>query len=243
MNPIQPLSDDELDELDDLLMSRNMPENTMDISMLDGFFAGLVLNPRTIMPSEFLRWIWDSEEGKEEPGFSSLTAANHVLGLIMRHYNMVVQSIADDSYEPLFYLLSQDDGSDFFDAEGWSCGFILATDVFNEPWETLFEERPELVTPMVLLGTEKGWDMLEQSGDNKRATQEAYEAIADSVSMIYDYFGDQREAAAQQRLSQTGMMQQVDIVDIRSAEVMDDTCPCGSGKEFGKCCGTARTLH
>ncbi|MFZ3016878.1 MAG: UPF0149 family protein [Gallionella sp.] len=243
MYSTQPLNDDELDELDDLLMSQDMPENTMDISMLDGFFAALVLHPDLIMPSEYLRWIWDSEQGEDKPEFSSLAEANRILDLIMRHYNSVLQTITDDRFEPLFYVLPQEDGSEFFDAEGWSCGFILATSIFNEPWEPVFKERPELLTPMVLLGTERGWDMLERSGNNRLATQEAYEAIADAVSLIYEHFREQREASAQQRLARTDMKsnERPDMPDAGTGR--DESCPCGSGRDFSECCGAARTLH
>lgn len=63
MNPTQPLNDDELDELDKFMLSEDMPENAMDISMLDGFFAALVLHPQLIMPSQYLRWIMGCGEG------------------------------------------------------------------------------------------------------------------------------------------------------------------------------------
>lgn len=242
MYSTQPLNDDELDELDDLLMSQDMPENTMDISMLDGFFAALVLHPDLIMPSEYLRWIWDSEQGEDKPEFSSLAEANRILDLIMRHYNSVLQAITDDRFEPLFYVLPQEDGSEFFDAEGWSCGFILATSIFNEPWEPVFKERPELLTPMVLLGTERGWDMLERSGNNRLATQEAYEAIADAVSLIYEHFREQREASAQQRLARMDMKSNERPMP-DAGEERDESCPCGSGRDFSECCGAARTLH
>lgn len=200
-NPAQPLNDNELDELDIFLLSEDMPENAMDISMLDGFFAALVLNPQLIMPSEYLRWIWDAEKGEDEPAFPSMDGANRILGLIMRHYNSVLEAIDNDQFEPLFYALAQEDDSEFYDAEGWCMGFMLGVTVFNEPWGTVINERHELLAPMVLLGTEAGWDLLEQSKDSKRATQGAYESIADAVSMLYEYFREQRKAATEEHLA------------------------------------------
>jgi uncharacterized protein len=227
-----PLNDDELDELDDLLLSRHMPRYAMDITMLDGFCAALVLHPQPAVPDEYLRWIWDSERGEDAPGFASPQHAGRALELIMRHYASVSQAIREDSYEPLFYLMPQDDGSNFFDAEGWACGFILATSLFAEPWDTLFEERADLVAPMELLGTERGWEILEQSGDERRATQEAYESIADSVALIYEHLNEPRKTDVT-----------VGIFGIRSTAGRDEVCPCGSGKLFRDCCGVPRTLH
>ena len=233
-----PLNDDELDELDDLLMARHMPRYTMDITMLDGFFAALVLHPQPSAPDEYLRWVWDSERGEDAPAFASPRDAARAIELIVRHYASVAQAIRDDHYEPLFYLLPQDDGSDFFDAEGWCCGFILATSLFAEPWDTLFEERPDLVAPMELLGTERGWEILGQSGDEKRATQDAYESIADSVALIREHLREPRQATMQARA-----IESLEIFGIRSGTERDEACPCGSGKTFRNCCGAPRTLH
>jgi uncharacterized protein len=227
-----PLNDDELDELDDLLLSPQMPQYVMDITMLDGFFAALVLHPQPVPPEDHLRWVWDSERGEDEPGFESPQDAARTLDLIMRHYASVSQAIRNDRYEPLFYLLPQDDGSDFYDAEGWCCGFILATSLFTEPWDTLFDQRPDLVAPMELLGTEHGWKMLEQSGDERRATQDAYESIANAVALIYEHFRGPSNTTAG-----------AEAYGIRSATASDVVCPCGSGRNFRDCCGAARTLH
>lgn len=248
-NPTQPLSDDEIEELDNFLLSEEMPDNVMDVCTLDGFFAALVLHPQLIMPSEYLPWIWDAENGEDEPAFPSLEAANRVLELMMRHFNNVLAAIGNDEFEPLFDILLQEDGSEFFDAEGWSMGFMLGVSVFNEPWDAVFKNRPELVTPMVLLGTEKGWEILEQSGDNKRATQEAYDAIPGAVALLYDYFREQREAAAQERMARSGKSSSGllnDVADMPGARFKtgrNEMCPCGSGKKYKKCCGATPTLH
>jgi uncharacterized protein len=237
MNNSQALNDQEFDTLDKFMLSDDMPENAMDISMLDGFFASLVLHPQLILPSQYLPWIWDAEQGRDEPAFASIDEVNRILGLITRHYNSVQDAIESDQFEPLFFTLEQEDGSEFFDAEGWCMGFMLGATVFNEPWDAVFKDRPELVSPMVLLGTETGWDLLEKSKDMKRATQGAYESIADRVAQLYEYFRDQREAATAERMAQP-----VNMPATSDKTGRNETCPCGSGKRFKKCCG-APTLH
>lgn len=42
-----------------------LDEGAMLLEVLDGFIAGLLVCPELIMPSEWLRWVWDSEEGGE----------------------------------------------------------------------------------------------------------------------------------------------------------------------------------
>jgi len=248
MNPMQALSDDEIDELDDFLMSENMPENGMDISTLDGFFAALVLNPRLIMPSEYLPWIWDMEQGEDAPAFASLEQANRVLQLVMLYYNSVLTTIGNDDFAPLLYTLKQEDDSEFFDAEGWSEGFMRGIFLFVEPWNEIFEKHPELLAPMVLLGTEQGWDALEKSADVKQATQDAYEAIPGAVALLNEHFTEQREAETRKRLAMHGHSSGLvsDVLDMPNARFKvgrNEECPCGSGKKFKKCCGAPPTLH
>lgn len=237
MKPTQALSDAELDELDDFLLSDDTPENCMDISALDGFFAALVLNPRLIMPSEYLSWIWDMEEGEEVPSFASVEQANHIMQLVMRYYNSVLDEIGRDNFAPLFYISAQEDGG--FDAECWCEGFMRGVFLFRESWTSVFEKHPEFLSPMVLLGTEHGWEMLDNSRDVKRTTQEAYESIAGAVTLLYGHFGEQREA---REVQPSGV--RVEVISAASFTTgRNEKCPCGSGKKFEECCGAAPTLH
>lgn len=244
MNPTQALSDIEIDELDDFLLSDEMPENCMDISTLDGFFAALVINPRFIMPGEYLPWIWDMEQGKEGPAFASLEHANRIMQLLMRYYNSLLEAIVENEFAPLFYTLEQDDGSDYFDAEGWCEGFMLGVSLFHEQWKEVLEKHPELFAPMVLLGTEDGWNMLEETADNRQATRIAYESIAESVALLYDRFSEQREAEMQKFRAQ-GHPSSVLVESVKMSFGVgsNEECPCGSGKIFSKCCGAPPTLH
>ncbi len=243
MNPMQVLSDAELDELDDFLLSDDTPDGCMDLPGLDGYFAALVLNPVQIMPSEYLPWIWDIEEGEEGPSFSSVEQANRIMGLVMRYYNGVLEDIRRGCFAPLFYTLAQEDGSEFYDAEGWAEGFMRGVYLFSEPWMAVFEHHQALLAPMVLLGTESGWELLDSSADVRQATQEAYEAIASSVALLDEYFRAQREAHRQQRQVAPGEFG----VRVESFEMSvvgrNELCPCGSGLKYKKCCGAPPTLH
>ncbi len=237
-NTSQALNNKELEELDRFLLSDDMPKAAMSISMLDGFFTALVLQPQFINPGDYFCWIWDSEKGVDEPFFTSMDSGNRILDLMIRHYNSVMDAIESTQYDPMFSTVVHEDGSKFVDAEGWCTGFILGTNVCNEPWKAVFKDRPELVSPMVLLGTESGWIFLEKSKDMKRATQGAYESIAERIAKLYEYFREQRDAATEERMAQQGNMPFTSQKTGRN-----EVCPCGSGKKFKKCCGAPTTLH
>lgn len=243
MNPMQALNEAELDELDDFLMSDDTPDNCMDISALDGFFAALILNPGLIMPSEYLRWVWDMEDGEDGPSFASMEQASHILQLVMRYYNSVLETIVSDNFSPLFYTLTQADGSEFFDAESWCEGFMLGVSLFSDPWAEIFEKHHEYLSPMVLLGTEHGWDALEKSPDIRQATREAYESIAGVVEVLYGHFYEQREAEMQKRMVQSSAGVVETVWSTTFGVGRNEACPCGSGKKFKDCCGAPSTVH
>ena len=101
----QPLSADELDALDDFLANESIEDTSMDVSTLEGFLTAIAIGPRTVMPSEWLPWVWDMEDGESEAGFESVEQANRIISLVMRYYNAVVHAFMDDpaSFEPVFW--------------------------------------------------------------------------------------------------------------------------------------------
>jgi hypothetical protein len=66
VRPIEsgPLTDREIEELDALLPAEDSLENPMDFYTFDGFICALLSGPNTIMPSEWLRWVWDQGGGE-----------------------------------------------------------------------------------------------------------------------------------------------------------------------------------
>src|ERR1700694_3496981 len=85
MRPIKsgPLIDQEIEELDAFLLSDDGLENAMDVSGLDGFLCAVLSGPNVIMPSEWMRGVWDSTEGKQSPEFTSAKQAQRILDLLI----------------------------------------------------------------------------------------------------------------------------------------------------------------
>ena len=240
MDTDRALSDAELDDLDAFLMSESLSEEAMDLSTLDGFFAAIALNPEFILPSQWLPWVWDMGAGEETPVFENAGQAERINALLLRHFNSVQEMIGDGRYAPLMYTMNQEDGSEFYDAEGWSMGFMLGVSLFQDIWLPILEEHPEWLEPMRFLGTEEGWEQLAEmhldGADQRPAIRAAYEAIPELIETIFLHFLPQREAAAQARVTAT-LRRAGDKVG------RNDPCPCGSGKKFKKCCGAGPTLH
>jgi uncharacterized protein len=229
------LSDKELEELEMFLMSEEMPEDGMDISTLDGFLAAIVLNPQLIAPGRWLPWVWDMEDGEGFPTFADSQQANRIFGLLMRHYNVVVTSISGGWFDPLWMQLAQEDGSEFFDAEGWCAGFMLGVKQFPDAWQTVFTGHMELVATMVL--EEHGQD----AETRKRLTQGAYEAVPAAVVALQEHFKPEREQAL--RSSPSGLLEQQPRRRDTQKVGRNDPCPCGSGKKYKKCCWASESMQ
>src|SRR4030065_603629 len=104
-----PLTDAELNELDDFLADEALEDTSMDVSTLEGFFTALAIGPDTLLPSQWLPWVYDMHEGKAEAKFENLEQANRILGLIMRHHNTVIRTFMSDpaSFEPIYWRRGQ----------------------------------------------------------------------------------------------------------------------------------------
>src|SRR5713226_2028261 len=81
MRPIKsgPLTHLEIEQLDAFLLSDGGLENAMDVSTLDGFLCAVLSGPNVIMPSEWMLWVWDMEEGEQAPESASEKQAQRIL--------------------------------------------------------------------------------------------------------------------------------------------------------------------
>jgi uncharacterized protein len=101
----QPLSEAELNELDDFLADAANEDTSMDVSTLEGFLTAIAIGPHMVPPSEWLPWVWDMEEGEATADFENEAQANQIMSLILRLYNYVNHSFNTDpaSFEPIFW--------------------------------------------------------------------------------------------------------------------------------------------
>ncbi|QKT05071.1 UPF0149 family protein [Ectothiorhodospiraceae bacterium 2226] len=192
------------------------------------------LNPDLIPPSEWLPWVWDMDEGEARPEFDSQEQAQAVLELIMRHYTDVAAAVIEGQADPLFV---GNDEQDLTLVDLWCGGFMLAVDVFGEPWwSALLEESPEMLEPIITHAESEDLETVHDVASLKaRAPAEAPAAIEAALDSLCDYFVPLREAAARARI-ETYRREEPKVG-------RNDPCPCGSGRKFKKCCGDATALH
>ncbi len=245
---MQRLSEDDLDELADLLGADWAPETTMDIEQLDGLLAGLICSPRVLMPSAYLPEIF----GGEEPAFPDMATAQRFFDLLMRRNNQVATALnapierLDDprAYVPLLLDWSPDGeiarslaeaGSSEplpLAGELWARGFLHAVSLAREDWESLpegDEEGAELV--------EEALDTIaalvpddDEAGGGEASADERDELIGEALVAAYDLREYWRDVEFEQVRVKEPIRREPKIG-------RNDPCPCGSGRKFKQCHG------
>lgn len=118
------LSEEELDELGSFLMHQDA-EESMTLDMLDGFLHALAIGPQTVMPSQWLPRVWGQEGGAMLPPVDDMDQVNHLLGLVMRHFNSIVSGFEHSPplLAPFWPTVHHAAAGEFEDAEMWAYGF------------------------------------------------------------------------------------------------------------------------
>ena len=235
-----PLSVEEIDELNDFLMSDAASDETMAFDCLDGYLTATIIGPTSLNLSQWYHGIWGSKE-EDAPAFETIEQAQHIMDLVMRHYNGIVWSLKHDpdTHEPLFNAYTLEDESlEYFDGEMWAYGFMQGLELCRKDWQPLFDDPQgsEWMRPIRLLGE----DDLSEEDQALTLRPEQREAITQqipaSVTAIYRYWLPYRQATYERSVAKT-------IQRTHPKIGRNDPCPCGSGKKFKKCCGMAALLH
>ena len=103
----EPLTDAEFQRLSGIL-ARFDNKQPMNLEQLDGFLAALICGPEIVRPSECLPVICGSDMVLED-SFGSQSVLQDFLSLIMRHWNVIADTLhSGDVFLPL--LLEDENG-------------------------------------------------------------------------------------------------------------------------------------
>lgn len=228
----EPLTEAELDRLRQFL--KNCKDGkAMNIEEMDGFFAAVVAGPEIVMPSEYLPEVFGSKT-EEAHQFETLEEANEILGLIMRHWNDIAGTLSKgEVHLPL--LLEDENGAEH--GNDWARGFMQGTRLRHDGWAELLadDDHGGCMIPMLMLYHEHDEDpAMRPKPIGSEQREKVIESMAAGLVAAYRYFREQRQALAN-RLTRRPQ---------RNARKVggDDPCPCGSGKRYQRCCGSA-TIH
>lgn len=191
----RPLSDEELNDLDELL-SILPTEGALNIEALDGYLAGLLLTPGRKLadvPGEaWLPVIWGGDGAVDPAPFVSGKQRKKVTLLVLRHLQSIATAwtLHPKAWEPIFSFADgaresddADEAPEYADAEDWAAGFLIAVNLAPEAWEPLFDsaETGPLLAPLAALGVEDG-PLADASAE---ARDEASRKIPDAMLALW----------------------------------------------------------
>lgn len=213
------LTDAELDRLD-LFMCHQDNDDVMMLSELDGYLTGVLVCPDLILPGEWMPVIW----GEAGPAFADHDEAREILGLIMELSNDIAGGLQHPkSYGPLI----EEDIDGTFLWEFWAQGFGKALSLRPEVWSR-FDARPDddpaalafrrlASLAVIARATDEDPDLYDEMDEG--LMRDAPDMIVPCVLALHaDRIANHGAAPG---AGKTGR---------------NDSCPCGSGKKYKKCC-------
>jgi uncharacterized protein len=134
------LSDEEMDALEAVLVSDAVPEDCMDLEVLDGYLAGVLLSPAVIEREHWFPEIWSAYEIAD---FGTGNAVQSAIRLVLAYYNEMVTTLGrenenpgtNERWEPFCFAIEEGDDSPGI-GEGWIGGFVHGLELWPEDWQT-----------------------------------------------------------------------------------------------------------
>lgn len=234
----QPLSQSELDTLEDFLASPQFEYRAMELPMLEGFLTALVIGPRMVMPGEWLPRVWDRYDATVAPAFVDAGQAARITTLLMRFMNGIADTFLNDpgAFQPIFWQPERRGVPE------WCEGFLAGTAFCDAEWAALWEEAPALAAPLMRLGTDEGRAMVREAGE----TEVWMKLVQPMLVAIHEIWLQARTLPLDSGYEGAFDDDAPGATFVRPEPKVgrNDACPCGSGKKFKKCCGAGdRSVH
>lgn len=202
------------------LASPAAPTTAMRPLELEGYMTGLIVAPDLVPPSLWIDALW----GEDEPVFDTIDQFQTVLDSVMNYHNALIDIIdrKGADWRPMF--MDKNGTADLDKTATWVRGFWQAMAAVPASWSALTEdERTQiLVEPFAtFVDLDKLYD--EPLPDNIE------EIRRESASLI------PRVLPALRRLAQIRSTNPSARATRKTGR--NETCPCGSGKKYKRCCG------
>ncbi len=187
LTPLTPgsaaLTDAEIARLESLLDALPAPLQPLDVSALDGFLCGVLLQPHRVPAGGWLTLVFDIE-GRPAPAGM---AAQELQTLVLRRHAELERAIDRRQwFDPWIYQL-EDDAPAAECMLPWVAGFAAAQDAFGD---LLALDDPELIEPLALLYMHfdpadlEDADALQAVIDTLEPPSDLGEAVQDTVRAV-----------------------------------------------------------
>jgi uncharacterized protein len=232
------LTDAELDELADLLDATPAPLEPLDVLMLDGYLAGVLVQPRVVAAEDWLPAVFDAER-RPLPDKVDAAWLARCRALVERRRDALNAGISEDGwFDPVIADIDRLPPASEYDAPQSDVSRALLPWVAGFHWaQACFPDLEATADDAVGAALSRIYRHLPPETDEERelvATMDREHPLASLDAGIEDVVNATVELwdlTAKARFA-------VATVRREAAKVgRNDPCPCGSGKKFKQCHG------
>jgi len=225
--------------LRDFLASPQRPHGTLTYPQLAGFLFSLANGPELIAPSEWLPMVFDDHDA----GYGTQTEAEQVLKAVVGLSNHCVREHAADRAllppgceirpEPLANLEADAPLSH------WSQGFCMGHDYLMNYWdeytpEELDEELGAVLMALTFFASPALAKAYRAEGKSGRSLAQLAETVLEIFPEAMREYAHLARSLYQARY-EAGDPNPTPAAGLKIGR--NESCPCGSGSKFKKCCG------
>lgn len=234
--------------LEALLDRPDQPDGTLTYRELQGFVFALACAPELVAPSEWIARIF----GDRAPAVADKEEAQELLDLVMALYNEVNLGVVEG--QPTLppdcafreeLMANLDPGSPIGE---WCAGFRMGHMWLVESWDELLPSalEGEYAACVTTLTFFESREMAEATTEELGGPAESLEENAKTFRQLFagameSYAEMGRAIYLEHFQGGIGAPGGSDFSDEPGVPVWNEPCPCGSGRNFGACCG--RSVH
>lgn len=184
-----PLTDAEIDTLQQALDDLPAPLEPLDVTMLDGYLVGVLLQPQPVTANDWWRFVVDAEGRQPPPGLR----LQRLRSLVDRRHGELDRAIERrEWFDPWVYEFAGDDATPSQAVMPWVAGFALAMAQFPA---LMALDAAALLEPLASLYMHLDPDDLEDADDllaeidtlePPRDLAEAVESLVSSTLLLAD---------------------------------------------------------
>ena len=227
----RPLTDEDINQLDDLLATSSCGDDTFDVSMLDGFLSAIaLLNPPLQDESEWYPYIFN-EEGTP----CEVDEPETVKRLVCQRLQEIRAFQAQRQfYNPIIFPLEDEDGNQVTGVDGlaalepWAMGFYNALAQYSDRVDVTEAIEAQLCRVHRFLELDQEDPDYEQNLAIRQAVEKEHPVHSLEEGML----------EMMQGVIEIAKLNLPNKPVSRATPKIgrNDPCPCGSGKKYKNCC-------
>lgn len=168
---VTPLTDDELDQLDDFFYSDSVPEESLDLIGVHGLLCAISICPEQIPQQEWLDAIFDGQS----PAWKDEQEKAQIEGLLAQLLKEITATLYNDQEPdvPCELTIVPDKGEDISDLTAWTQAFMEGVFLREALWMEGPQEElaAELLLPFMVIS-----DLFEEAEFQKMRKDKAISA-------------------------------------------------------------------